>query len=60
MRRAGRWLAEHAAMIAAVAVLGYLFLPVGYTFVFSFNDYRRSNLTWNSDSGPTLEHWRDP
>ena len=31
-----------------------------YVFIFSFNDYRRNNLTWNSDAGPTLKHWANP
>ena len=52
-----RWLADHFAMLAAVAALLYLFLPVAYTFAFSFNDHGRSNIVWQ---GFTLEHWRDP
>ncbi|WP_201468350.1 MULTISPECIES: ABC transporter permease [Janibacter] len=47
-------------MIAALLVLFYLFLPVLYTFVFSFNDYKKSNITWNSEAGPTLKHWQNP
>jgi spermidine/putrescine transport system permease protein len=44
-------------MIAAIAALVYLFLPVAYTFAFSFNDHGRSNIVWE---GFTLEHWQDP
>ncbi len=60
IRRAGRWVSEHIALIAATGVLGYLFLPVVYIFVFSFNDYRKSNLVWHADGSPTLKHWADP
>jgi len=56
-RGAWRWVADHFAMIAAVAALLYLFLPVAYTLVFSFNDHGRSNIVWE---GFTLEHWQDP
>jgi len=54
------WFAERFAMIVAILVLGYLFLPVAYTFVFSFNNYKKSNISWNSEGSPTLDHWRDP
>ncbi|HYN29903.1 MAG TPA: ABC transporter permease [Dermatophilaceae bacterium] len=47
-------------MIVAILVLLYLFLPVAYTFVFSFNNYRKSNIVWNPEGSPTLKHWRDP
>ena len=55
-----RWLGNRFAMIAAILVLLYLFLPVAYTFVFSFNNYRKSNITWNPEGSPTLKHWKDP
>ncbi|MGN7246693.1 ABC transporter permease [Janibacter anophelis] len=60
MRSVTRWIGDRFAMIAALLVLLYLFLPVLYTFVFSFNDYRKSNIAWNSAEGPTLKHWRNP
>ncbi|HMT31328.1 MAG TPA: ABC transporter permease [Dermatophilaceae bacterium] len=47
-------------MIIAIAVLLYLFLPVAYTFAFSFNNYRKSNIAWNPEGSPTLKHWQDP
>lgn len=53
-----RWLGEHAVQIVAGLVLVYLFLPVLYTFVFSFNSYTKSNIAWSGN--PTLEHWRNP
>ncbi|MBC9956812.1 ABC transporter permease [Yimella sp. cx-51] len=57
LARAQRWVADRVAMIIAILVLVYLFVPVAYTFVFSFNDYRKSNLTWN---GFTTKHWSNP
>ncbi len=60
VRRVRFWVGERFAMIAALLVLFYLFLPVLYTFVFSFNDYKKSNITWNSEAGPTLKHWQNP
>ncbi len=59
-RRIQAWFAERFAMIAAVLVLLYLFTPVAYTFAFSFNNYRKSNITWNPEGSPTLKHWKDP
>ena len=56
-RRAKLWLAKNFAMLAAIAALLYLFLPVAYTLAFSFNDHGRSNIVWQ---GFTLEHWKDP
>jgi spermidine/putrescine transport system permease protein len=56
-KRAQLWLANHFALIAAIAVLAYLFLPVLYTFIFSFNDHGKTNIVWQ---GFTTEHWKDP
>ncbi|MCE1178763.1 MAG: ABC transporter permease [Micrococcales bacterium] len=47
-------------MFSALLVLVYLFIPVAYTFVFSFNNYRKSNIVWNPQGSPTLKHWKDP
>lgn len=55
--RLQRWVADRIAIIIAIGVLLYLFLPVAYTFVFSFNDYLKSNLTWR---GFTTKHWENP
>ncbi len=54
------WFGDHVIMIVAVFVLLYLFLPVAYTFVFSFNNYKKSNIVWNPDGSPTLKHWAHP
>lgn len=56
-KRAQLWLADHFVMLSAVLVLLYLFLPVAYVFVFSFNDHGKSNLAWQ---GFTTKHWADP
>lgn len=54
------WLADHVILGVAILVLLYLFLPVAYTFVFSFNNYKKSNITWNPQGSPTLKHWAHP
>ncbi len=54
------WIANRFVMIVAILVLVYLFLPVAYTFVFSFNNYKKSNIQWNPEGSPTLEHWKNP
>jgi len=51
------WVRRHLVMIVALLVLAYLFVPIGYTIAFSFNDAGRSNLTWQ---GFTLDNWADP
>ncbi|HSU03547.1 MAG TPA: ABC transporter permease [Nocardioides sp.] len=56
-KRAQLWLANHFAMISAILVLLYLFLPVAYTFAFSFNDHGKTNIVWQ---GFTWRHWQDP
>jgi spermidine/putrescine transport system permease protein len=52
-----RWLREHLVLLYALLALGYLFVPIAYTVVFSFNAAGRSNLTWQ---GFTLDNWRNP
>ena len=51
------WLRRHLVMIVALLVLAYLFVPIGYTIAFSFNDAGRSNLTWQ---GATTKNWSNP
>ncbi|MEZ5159549.1 MAG: ABC transporter permease [Marmoricola sp.] len=57
LKRSQLWLASHFSIFAAVAVLLYLFLPVAYVFVFSFNDHGKTNIVWRSF---TWKHWQDP
>jgi spermidine/putrescine transport system permease protein len=57
MSRVRRWLGAHALKIYGVLAFAYIFLPIAYITVFSFNDGGKSNLTWR---GFTLENWADP
>ena len=56
-QRASRWLSRNAIRIYAVVGFTYLFIPVAYTFVYSFNDSGKSNLNWR---GFTTEKWANP
>lgn len=56
-KRAQLWLASHFVMISALLVLAYMFLPILYTFIFSFNDHGKTNIVWQ---GFTTDHWKDP
>jgi spermidine/putrescine transport system permease protein len=56
-RRAQRWFSANLLRIYAVFAFAYLFVPVAYTFVFSFNDSGKSNLNWR---GFTTEKWKNP
>lgn len=46
----GRWLLPVYVVIA----FAFLLIPIVYTFVFSFNDANRSNISWN---GFTFKNW---
>ncbi len=46
----GRWLLP----VYTVLALLFLLIPIVYTFVYSFNDSRRSNISWR---GFTLDNW---
>ena len=52
--RISRWFGRNLIRIYAVFGFTYLFIPVAYTFVFSFNDSGKSNLVWK---GFTLDNW---
>jgi spermidine/putrescine transport system permease protein len=56
-QRLSRWLSSNAIRIYAVLGFGYLFVPVAYTFVYSFNDSGKSNLNWR---GFTMDKWSNP
>ncbi|WP_174776654.1 ABC transporter permease [Cryobacterium tagatosivorans] len=46
----GKWLLP----VYAVLALTFLMIPIIYTFIFSFNDSLKSNITWR---GFTLDKW---
>jgi len=52
-----RWLRGHGLQIYAVIAFAYIFTPIAYVMVFSFNIPARSNLTWR---GFTLANWKNP
>jgi spermidine/putrescine transport system permease protein len=55
--RASRWISRNLIRIYAGLAFVYLFIPVAYTFAFSFNDAGKSNLVWQ---GFTLDNWKNP
>jgi spermidine/putrescine transport system permease protein len=55
--RTRRWFAAHALQLYAVVAFAYIFLPIAYVTVFSFNVPGRSNLTWR---GFTTTNWTHP
>lgn len=50
MRGFGRW----AIWVYSGMAFIFLLIPIVYTIVFSFNDYRRTNIIW---TGFTLDNW---
>jgi spermidine/putrescine transport system permease protein len=52
-----RWLGAHGLQIYAVLAFAYIFTPIAYVMVFSFNIPARSNLTWR---GFTWANWKNP
>jgi spermidine/putrescine transport system permease protein len=56
--RAGRWVADHAVMAVAVVVLLYMFLPIFFVVLMSFND-PSSRLSYEFDAF-TLGNWANP
>ena len=57
MKQMKKWFSKNLIRIYAVLAFTYLFIPVLYTFVFSFNDSRKTNLIWK---GFTLDKWKNP
>ena len=55
--RASRWISRNLIRIYAGLAFIYLFIPVAYTFAFSFNDAGKSNLVWQ---GFTFDNWTNP
>jgi len=55
--KVGGWFGRNAIRIYAALAFTYLFIPVAYTLVFSFNNSGRSNYSWQ---GFTLDKWKNP
>lgn len=55
--RARRWLGRNGLRVYAVVAFAYIFLPVAYVTVFSFNDGGKTNIVWR---GFTLDNWLHP
>jgi spermidine/putrescine transport system permease protein len=55
--RVRRWFGRNAIRIYAVFGFTYLFIPVAYTFLYSFNDSGKSNIAWE---GFTVAKWQNP
>lgn len=52
-----RWLGRNALRIYGAIAFAYLFTPIAYITVFSFNDAGKSNIVWR---GFTLKNWANP
>lgn len=55
--RIQRWIGRNLIRIYAIFAFTYLFIPVAYTFIFSFNDAGKSNLIWQAF---TFKNWQNP
>ena len=55
--RFNRWFSRNLIRIYAGLAFIYLFIPVAYTFAFSFNNAGKSNLVWQ---GFTFNNWKNP
>ena len=51
------WFRKNLIRVYLVLGFTYLFIPVAYTFAFSFNNGGKSNLVWK---GFTLGNWQNP
>ena len=49
-----RFFRRYTIWIYSILAFAFLLIPIVYTIVYSFNDYRRSNITWR---GFTLDNW---
>jgi len=58
LHRAGRWVTEHVIMLIAMLVLLYMFLPIGFVVLMSFNQ-PSSRLSYSFNQF-TLQNWLHP
>jgi spermidine/putrescine transport system permease protein len=57
VKRAWRWIREHAVMGVGILAVAYMLIPILVIAVFSFNDPKgKFNFTWE---GFTLSHWEN-
>jgi spermidine/putrescine transport system permease protein len=56
-RRLRRWLGANALRIYGVLAFAYIFTPIAYIAVYSFNQGGKDNLTWR---GFTTANWTNP
>ncbi len=57
LHRLRRWIGRNALRIYGVIAFAYIFLPIAYVTVFSFNQGGRTNIVWR---GFTVDNWQDP
>ena len=55
--RVRRWLGRNALRIYGVIAFAYIFTPIAYIAVYSFNQGGKDNLTWR---GFTTANWTNP
>jgi spermidine/putrescine transport system permease protein len=58
LQRSGRWVGDHVVMAVAIVVLLYMFLPIFFVALMSFNE-PASRLSYEFDSF-TLDNWLNP
>jgi spermidine/putrescine transport system permease protein len=58
LQRTGRWISDHFIMAIAIVVLVYMFLPIFFVLLMSFNQ-PASRLSYEFD-GFTLDNWLNP
>ncbi len=61
LTRVGRWVSDHVILAIAIVVLGYMFLPIFFVILMSFNDpssrlnYEFQAFTWGNWTDPCSE-----
>jgi spermidine/putrescine transport system permease protein len=61
LHRVGRWVTDHVVLFVALLVLGYMFLPIFFVALMSFNDpvsrlnYEFQAFTWTNWTDPCAE-----
>ncbi|MGA9747072.1 MAG: ABC transporter permease [Nocardioides sp.] len=61
LTRVGRWVSDHIILAIAIVVLGYMFLPIFFVILMSFNDptsrlnYEFQAFTWGNWTDPCSE-----